>query len=344
LFISLPGLNARSNTIQYGPLSILLDSLEYLLAYEPLSTTAALTEIFVPTLQATIDLVSLPIARAATNSIFVRDRDSPSQRQINKDIDVYRLLSLLHDIALSCVNTSDESIAQFWQLMQHDFVLLLLMKAQDFEFSMLMLRILATSALDRSIGAVVPNSTIEQQTKRETLLLDRLANLLFDKPEPRKDRGPYDITEISALRMEVLTVLGAFSLAPYGGEALSRHRTLLGSLIRFLDSSMTSLYDYGICLQPPLASSINLTMRLIYHLIKTYPQIADLRVKTGGVHGGQHKHLVAFTRLAFSEGLLLEKGIAEEVMDMAQELLESALTPEEAEQVENVFSTGRSVV
>lgn len=328
----------------YGPLGILLDALTYLLAYEPLKATANLTETFVPVIQATVDLVALPIGRAAANAAFVRERDSPAQLQINRDIEVSKLLALLVDIALSCTNTSEASIARFWELMQHDFILLMMMNAQSLDHSMLVLRMLSTSSLEKSIGAKVANSTSEQQTKRENLLLDRLTNLLFDTPDPPEGKDPYNDEELQNLRMEVLSVLGAFSLQHYGGEVLSCHRTLLGSLIRFLDISINALYTYSPALHPTLTNSVNISMRLIYHLVKSHPQVADLRAKIGAVHGGQHRHLVAFTRLAFSEGLLLERGIAEEVMDMAQELLESVLTPEEAEQVENVFSTSRSIV
>jgi len=46
---------------------------------------------------------------------------------------------------------------------------------------------------------------------------------------------------------------------------------------------------------------------------------------------------VAFTRLAFSDALVLEEGIEEEVVDAAHQLLDEYLTPEEGVALLEVF-------
>lgn len=43
------------------------------------------------------------------------------------------------------------------------------------------------------------------------------------------------------------------------------------------------------------------------------------------------------TRLAFSEAILQEEGIEEEVIEYAQEMLESGLTPQDAEALQGLF-------
>ena len=67
-----------------------------------------------------------------------------------------------------------------------------------------------------------------------------------------------------------------------------------------------------------------------------------MKVKLSAVEGGNHKHLVAFARLAFSDALVLEEGIEEEVVDAAHQLLEEYLTPEEADALSKVFSSDSS--
>jgi hypothetical protein len=52
----------------------------------------------------------------------------------------------------------------------------------------------------------------------------------------------------------------------------------------------------------------------------------------------QHKYLLAVTRLAFSEGLVLEKGIEDDVVECAYQLLEGIITtPEEGDALTGVF-------
>ena len=46
---------------------------------------------------------------------------------------------------------------------------------------------------------------------------------------------------------------------------------------------------------------------------------------------------MAFTRLAFSDALVLEEGIEEEVVDAAHQLLDEYLTPEEGIALLNAF-------
>ena len=67
----------------------------------------------------------------------------------------------------------------------------------------------------------------------------------------------------------------------------------------------------------------------------------DLAAKLMQARGGiGKKHLVAMTRLAFAdEGTWLrDVGLAEDVVEAAREILETCLTPEEAEQLWAMFN------
>ena len=53
-------------------------------------------------------------------------------------------------------------------------------------------------------------------------------------------------------------------------------------------------------------------------------------------------HLIALTRLAFCESVILERGIEPEVSDAAHALLDEFLSPVEGEQLLVMFATGDS--
>ena len=301
-----------------------------------MATAIALTEKILPLILASVNLVAVPIGWTLTNSAFILNCDTPTQVKLRREIDVLNCLALLYTIATSCV-TTPEAISRFWQCIPDDFALLMLTKVQPLPQIMLMLRIVSTSALPNTLGTIVPaESELEQQVNRETDFIERLTLLLFDTPEARngpeiKDSTPHSYTSISLcnLRIQVLHVLGALCVHTHGGRSLSRHLHAIGRLVRFLHNQIDALYDYNTLTHSLTVDSINLSMRLLYHLLTNFPDDIDMKVKLSAVQGGNHNHLVAFTRLAFSDALVLEEGIEEEVVDAAHQLLDEYLTPEE---------------
>ena len=57
--------------------------------------------------------------------------------------------------------------------------------------------------------------------------------------------------------------------------------------------------------------------------------------------GGANKYLIALTRLAFSEGIFYERGIEDDVVDCAHQMLEDSITPEEGEALLEAFSSAK---
>lgn len=324
----------------YAPLYLLIDALQFILAYDSVATAIALTEKILPLIIASIDLVAIPIGstlmdHASTNSASILDRDTPTQVKLRKEIDVLKCLALLYTIATSCV-TTPEAISRFWQCMPNDFVLLMLTKVQPLPQIFLMLRIVSTSALPNTFGSIIPaDSKPERQVKWEIDTIERLTILLYEI----KDSTPPSSTPISLcnLRIQVLHVFGALCVHTHGGRSLSRHSHAIGRLVRFLHDQIDALYDYNTLTHSLTVDSINLSMRLLYHLLTNFREDIDMKAKLSTVHGGNHKHLVAFTRLAFSDALVLEEGIEEEVVDAAHQLLDEYLTPEEGVALLEVF-------
>ena len=81
---------------------------------------------------------------------------------------------------------------------------------------------------------------------------------------------------------------------------------------------------------------INIAVRLLHRILITHPGI-QLGTKLTG--GATHKLLVTMTRLAFSQRLLLEAGIEEDVLEYAYNILEMSVTPEEGEALQGLFAT-----
>lgn len=337
----------------YAPIYLCLDALHFILASEPCSIAVSLTTRAIPIILASVDLVSVPQARISisTNAKVVADLYTPAQRAINESIDIMDCLNLLYLIAASCVPSPD-AIARFWQLIPFDFVLCVLQVSQPLDRITTMLRILSTSALPNSLGAILPISSPpdNKQELREAELINQLTMLLRETPLIITDpalkllqSSEYPSEKILHLHLQILTLLTQFSLPSYGSTRLATNRLCLGRLFLFLDTCITSLYTSPLSQQQTstrtlIISSINTCMKLIYHLKISNPDM-DFKEKLNVVQGGHHKYLVTLTRLAFCEGLVLEDGIEEEVSDMAHAVLDEGLSPEEGDNLWRVFSS-----
>jgi hypothetical protein len=87
-------------------LYLLIDALQFILAYDSVATAIALTEEILSLIMASVDLVAIPIGstlmdQASTNSASILDRDTPTQVKLRKEIDVLKCLALLYTIATS---------------------------------------------------------------------------------------------------------------------------------------------------------------------------------------------------------------------------------------------------
>ncbi|KAH8883094.1 hypothetical protein GQ53DRAFT_733010 [Thozetella sp. PMI_491] len=80
---------------------------------------------------------------------------------------------------------------------------------------------------------------------------------------------------------------------------------------------------------------------LLLHTLITHPQTsgaANIATKLVGTHGGSQRYQLMLARLNFAEeDLVLEAGVDAETMELAHELLELFVTPEDGEAVGEVF-------
>jgi len=333
----------------YSPLYLILDLLHFALYFELPSVISQLIEDALPLCDRSVHLVATPIGRASINATFAANLDREALDKLADEINVDEVMDFLQRLCEAATQVP-ERLEVFWKHMDLRFTLLMLNKAQPISQITICLRTLKSSALQATFGPICDDP--EQQAKQETNLVDRLTSLLFDMPEMPKDERPYSEEEIVELRLAILKVFRSMCLTDHGGLLLARHVHAVGRLIRFLNGQVDKLYKVPLVIAAANANmtdepnahglviqTINMTTRLIYHLIRTYEETVDISQKLKVIHGGYHKFLVSMTRIAFSEQLVLERGIEDDVAEAAHAILDNSLTPEEGEAIAMAVET-----
>ncbi|KAF1976634.1 hypothetical protein BU23DRAFT_578523 [Bimuria novae-zelandiae CBS 107.79] len=341
--------NRCLNEKYYAPLYLILDALQFVLACEPAATAIAVMEEVIPLIVESIKLVAIPVYEARNRNEKKTAYLLSSQYQtIVDEIDVQTCLELLYQIATCCVSSpSTEPLTLFWRNMPLDFVLLTLLKEQHIPDVLLMLRVLSTSTLPTSLGPII-SADSDTQKGGESNLISRLTNLFSETLAPISDpKSPSPIAipeaQIWRLRLKVLDVLTQFSIPEYGSTVLVTHALCIGRLIKYLNHAVSALYSRPLSPTQDLKiETVNKTMKLLNHLTASNPGF-NIKSKLNETLGGLHAYYVSLTRLAFSEGLVLEAGIEQEVMDMAHDILDDGLSPEEGDALAEVFPSGNSV-
>lgn len=232
---------------------------------------------------------------------------------------------------------------RFWRHMRYDFVLMMLNCSQPIRDITLMLNLLSTSIRAESFGSV--QETQQDQLANENYIVDRVANLLSETPQPDEGQPPYTAADICSMRLQAMYFLTSVAFNPvapaseHGSSVIAQHPTVLARMIRAMHDELDALYTY-----PPErdlhATMVNGLMRLVYGVIRRHKNV-DLQSKLCRVAGGKQKFLVVLTRLAFSEGPILEGGIDDETVEMAHEILDDAVTPQEAEALLEAFPSAK---
>ncbi|KAL9050819.1 MAG: hypothetical protein Q9162_006406 [Coniocarpon cinnabarinum] len=332
------------------------------------------TEI-VPLVVQTADLVATPRARRWMNPVANKGPDPEVEIYI-KPLDC---LQLMHVVAQKCVD-DERALKTFWSCIEHDFILVMLHKAQPLEESISMLDVVGLSVLEHSFGAISKAvgdgeeyTTNQRQHQNEYNLVSRLANLLADKRDQqrqnpagtedtgveassvsRSDEASNDTplqsvtsagNELTAfdLRIAALHRLTHLCSTDHGGKMLASHRFATGRIIRFMHESILSMYDYHPKTHGLATACVNHSVMLLAHLCFVHSDTLDLRTRLAAEPSGHHKHLVALSRVAFSQGeSVIEEGIWTESAEAAHRMLDEFLSPEEGDAVVSVFSSMRS--
>lgn len=171
--------------------------------------------------------------------------------------------------------------------------------------------------------------------------------------------------ELARLRLQILTTLRDFSMVPTGARHIVEHKMVIARIATCLTSTLDALYGYP-AHHRVLAAIINMSVSLLHYLVFAFPTL-DIRQKLSVVQGGFGRYQLTMARINAAErsisggeedsqetrtsgesplaGEREEKiarnvllgGVKEQMMDMAQRLLEECVTMEEGEEMEAVF-------
>lgn len=311
----------------WSPIYLLNDLASFIFVQSP-TAAASLIDDLVHVIQSTADVNVMPRVRRQLSDL-------------NPDVSTIDCLELLSLMASDCASQKDD-ITRFWKCMRFDFVAMILSIHNPMEELLVTLALLRTSVLENTFAMVVPPNDGKQEPS-EINIIDLLTRLLVEVPKAAKDEDPYDAIEISELRLDVLGLMGSMCSNDHSSRVLASSPHAIGRLVWLMNDELNALYYYrnGHELKTQL---VNEATRLLFRLRTAHPKLINIHDKLKVVpgSGGVHKHLIALTRLALSEGVFFEEGIKDDVVDCAYEMLEDLSSPEEAEALRGAFSTARS--
>jgi hypothetical protein len=325
----------------YKPIPLMMEVVCFIIALESVVVDEVTIKQLLPVLQ---DCGKIN-AEARFNYSPVRQRAGKlkqiPQSELNPDCNGTRCLSILYDLASRCQNSS-KLIELFWRSMDTDFVLMMLNSSQPISDMTLMLNLLSTSVLATTFGNIY--STPAEQSKMEIYIIRRVCYLLWETPRVDESCPPPTKPQICHLRLTVMSLVSVLIFTPipspnpkpsHASTALASHPDALARLVRSIYDEVDAMYAHRSS-HTLHAALVNRGITLLYHLLQLHPEIS-LPAKLAAVNGGAHKHRVVLTRLAFSEGVFLDKEIEDETVGMARDMLEECVTPEEAEGLLEAF-------
>jgi hypothetical protein len=336
----------------YEPLALIINLLRAALYEELSSQVSKLVEQAVPICLQSIDLVITPVIQSQHAS-FSATFDYKAQDELAVKVDLDEVVDFLHFLAQSAALDS-ERIEAFWQQIHYRGSLLMLNKVQPIPRIIQALQILSTSVLDASFGSI--SGEPGQQVQHSHTTVDRLVTWLVEIPKAPKDEPAYTEEEIAELRIATLDVFKRLCLTEHGGQLLANHRFAIAKLIKFLHSQVSKLYtippyaclqnhssdggsDHQQTMHELIIQTINNTVRILHHILRSFDELIDLTQKVNVERGGYHAFLIGMTRIAFSEQLVLEAGIETDVVEAAHDILDNVLSPEEGEAIVKAVQT-----
>ncbi|KAL4928313.1 putative DNA repair protein Rad26 [Aspergillus undulatus] len=323
----------------YQPIPMFLEITRYILTIDTASIMRLLNDL-IPVLLTSGEVNGIPRFK---NSPYARQnfgkvRLTPAS-QLEPLVDSTETVTVLYEIACRTLS-DDELLERFWRRIDYSFVLMMLSCSQPICDIKLTLSLLMTSVRAESFASIHESS--QDQNANENWVIDRVASLLWETLQPDEGQPPYTKAEVCDMRLEALSFLTIVAFNPispastHGSLLIASHNTTLAKLVRAMHDELDALYSF-----PPErdmhSSMVNGLMRVIYSVVRRHPKEAELQPKLERLSGGKQQFLVVLTRLAFSEGLVLEAGIEDETVEMAHEILDDAVNPQEAEALLEAF-------
>jgi Protein of unknown function (DUF3636) len=210
-------------------LYLIVDLLTFALELKTLTISPSVTDSLLAVAQQTADLIAIPRFK------------QESTAHLEKDIDATACLTIMHLVALGCMNNKEHT-TNFWRGVRIDFVLTTLSQHQspkDFE---IMLQLLSMSTMKDSFGPKLTDQDLQQE--QAVYIIDRISRMLIFSPTIPEGSSAYGPSVISNLRLQILHTLNTLSQTDWGGKAIAVHENTIGRLVKFMSNELELLYDY----------------------------------------------------------------------------------------------------
>ena len=327
----------------FKPVPIFVSNVKLILAINGPSCAPKLVGHIVPVLQDSAEVNG--VRRFHYSPTLLGAIRQIPQSELQPEVESTAALRLLRDVACACLHI-DGAMEDFWRQIRYNFILMTLNCSQPIQDITLSLDLLMTSIRRDSFGPIL--DTEENQRANEAYIVDRAASLLSEQLLVDEGRESYVPFEICDMRLQVIAFLSAVAFGnaacatTHGSFVIADHPTVLARLVRAMHDEVDALSS---C--PPeqdlRSSLVNGLMRLIYGVLQNSGSgVVDLQTKLRRVAGAKQKFLVVLTRLAFSDGLILEAAITDATVEMAHEILDSVVNPQEAEALLDAFPSVQS--
>ena len=353
----------------YKPVPILLEAMRYAIEVDPTIIDDEAIENTVAPLQDLI-LINARIQWAADDRNPNRQEPKPIPKP---DISIARCLELLILIANLAIDEPDLRNKFWSKLDQETTLVLLTPTSQPMQELELMLELVETSIWPDSFGNIMepdhqrvneghivdkicyllydpPRPIVKFSRSRQAQGPEKPVK----KGRPDSGRLPAPSrVEVSNFRLKVIALLSKIAVSrsshphktniksQYGVSVFLRHPHPIARLVRLINDEVLNLYASRLSSHALHADLINRGIYLLHHLLLS-PQALNpsspfsLVTSLRAVTGGAQRFRVALTRIHFREAFPdvgIDCGITEETTQLAQEILEAYMTPDEAWQI-----------
>ncbi|OXV11160.1 hypothetical protein Egran_01080 [Elaphomyces granulatus] len=328
----------------YEPISLFMGIIKFLLILDAPAIVPTLVKPLVNVLQLSAEVNGVP--RFKHSSASRQNRGQPKrtpQSELHLEVDSTEAVEVLYLLASGCLG--DEGLTElFWKVVRYDFILAMTNCSQLTDDIIVTLNLLSFSIQPKAFGPIQENEP--SQRTCEHYIIDRVTNLFFEIPQADEGQDPCTPVQMCEVRLQALSFFDAMAFSSpdpshnHGSFMMASHPTALARLIRSMHDELDMMYshtpehNYHVAL-------VNGLVDLIYGVMKNHGNIDDLQSKLSLVPGGKQKFLVALTRLACDVNSVLRSGITEETVEMAHEILENSVNPQEAEALQEVFPSSK---
>ncbi|KAM0284003.1 hypothetical protein ACHAQH_002198 [Verticillium albo-atrum] len=345
----------------YRPIWDLVSLLAFTLQLQTVSVAPNLIHSLVPAAERSMYMV-LELRYKSTNGDLSGD---PAADSLQQQIDTTHILSLLHLAAMASVTAivqteegAQTQQANFWSMIPVDFVLIFLTPNQRLDDILGMMDLLCTSVLPTTVGPLELGKDPETVAY---MIIEKLTCNLLDLP--REASTP---RQVHAIGSGVLRTLSAFTRSTFGALQIANHVNAIPRLVTTLSAMVDELYDVadpvagkgGDCagttpetLGAETADDSDEDLVGLHRLIKQIVLLlhrlvadaatadaANIQSKLAMAYGGPQRYILSLSRIHFAEeDLVYEAGIDEETAELARELCEFVVTPDEGEGVREAF-------